>query len=144
VLAVGSDTDDLRRIARSLSELGVEIEDEVLVQKETTCAYSPFGPADEAREAMLTDFVSRSGDAEVAEVTVDPEAAIAGLSLREAARRETLRDETLVIAIERDDTVLTPHGDTEIRPDDIVTVFSRDGVTEEMLANFSSTGAGDP
>jgi len=108
VLAVGTDTEDLRRIARSLSDLGIEIEDEVLVQNETTQSYAPFGPATETQEALLTDFVSLSGDAEVAEVTVDRDAAIAGMSLQEAARRETFTDDTLVIAIERDDTVLTP------------------------------------
>ncbi|MBZ6494451.1 Lrp/AsnC family transcriptional regulator [Natrinema longum] len=141
VLAVGNDTADLRRIARSLSDLGIEIEDEVLVQNETTQPYSPFGPADETRDAMLTDFISLSGDAEVAEVTVDRDAPIAGMCLQEAARRETFPDDTLVIAIERDDTVLTPHGDTEIRPDDIVTVFSRNGVTDETITSFRSSAS---
>ncbi|MFB1066053.1 winged helix-turn-helix transcriptional regulator [Natrinema sp. H-ect4] len=143
VLAVGTDTEDLRRIARSLSDLGIEIEDEVLVQNETTQSYAPFGPATETQEALLTDFVSLSGDAEVAEVTVDRDATIAGMSLQEAARRETFTDDTLVIAIERDDTVLTPHGDTKIRPDDIVTVFSRNGVTEETIATFRSRETAD-
>ncbi|WP_226005335.1 Lrp/AsnC family transcriptional regulator [Natrinema salinisoli] len=143
VLAVGADTEDLRRIARSLSDLGLEIEDEVLVQNETTQPYSPFGPGNQTREAMLTDFISLSGDAEVAEVTVDRDAPVAGTSLQEAARRETFTDDTLVIAIERDDTVLTPHGDTEIRPDDIVTVFSRNGVTEETIKSFRSSETAD-
>ncbi|SER55078.1 Lrp/AsnC family transcriptional regulator [Natrinema salaciae] len=143
VLAVGADTEDLRRIARSLSDLGLEIEDEVLVQSETTQAYSPFGPGNETREAMLTDFISLSGDAEVAEVTVDRDAPVAGMSLQEAARRETFTDDTLVIAIERDDTVVTPHGDTKIRPDDIVTVFSRNGVTDETITSFRSSEVAD-
>ncbi|WP_222920045.1 Lrp/AsnC family transcriptional regulator [Natrinema sp. SYSU A 869] len=143
VLAVGKDTEDLRRIARSLSDLGVEIEDEVLVQTETTCAYSPYGPTDETKNAILTDFISLSGDAEVAEVTVDRDAPAAGMSIQEAARCDALTDDTLVIAIERDDTVLTPHGDTEIRPDDIVTLFSRGGVTEETIANFNSSQESD-
>lgn len=136
VLAVGEDTADLRRIARALSDLGIEIEDEVLVQDETTRAYAPFGPSDETREAMLTDFISLSGDAEVAEVTVDEDARIAGMNLQEASRREVLDDDALVVAIERDDAVLTPHGDTVVRPDDIITLFSRNGVAEETIAAF--------
>jgi len=136
VLAVGQDTDDLRRIARSLSELGVEIEDEVLVQSETTQSYAPFGSDDGSPDAMLTDFISLSGDAEVAEITVDAEAAIAGTTLKEAMHRELLDEDTLVVAIERDDAVLTPHGDTRIESDDIVTLFSRGGVTDRTLGIF--------
>lgn len=136
VLAVGEETEDLRRIARSLSDLGVELEDEVLVQNETSRAYAPFGPDDEARDAVLTDFISLSGDAEVAEVTVEREAPVSGLTIQEAARREIFDDDTLVIAIERDDVVLTPHGETEILPDDIVTLFSRGGVSDETLEIF--------
>lgn len=136
VLAVGGETEDLRRIARSLSDLGVELEDEVLVQNETSRAYAPFGPDDQARDAVLTDFISLSGDAEVAEVTVERAAPVAGLTIAEAARREIFDDDTLVIAIERDDAVLTPHGETEIVPDDIVTLFSRGGVSDETLEIF--------
>ena len=141
VLAVGEDTADLRRIARSLSDLGIEIEDEVIVQNETTQAYAPFGPDDGSQSETVTDFISLSGDAEVAEVTVAPEAPIAGTSLAEAVQRDVLDDDSLVIAIERDDSVLTPHGDTEIRPDDIVTVFSRGGVDEETVQAFRGENA---
>jgi len=136
VLAVGEDTDDLRRIARSLSDLGIEIEDEVLVQNETTHSYAPFGPEEGERSETVTDFISLSGDAEVAEVTVERGAPIAGASLEQAVREGVLDDDSLVIAIERDDSVLTPHGSTEIKPDDIVTVFSRGGVDEETIETF--------
>ncbi|ELZ15185.1 AsnC family transcriptional regulator [Haloterrigena salina JCM 13891] len=143
VLAVGEDTADLRRIARALSDLGIEIEDEVLVQNETARPYSPFGPTDETHEAMLTDFISLSGDAEVAEVTVDRDARIAGMSLQEAAQRDVLDDDSLVVAIERDDAVVTPHGDTVIRPDDIVTLFARDGVADETIDVFHADDAAE-
>jgi len=136
VLAVGEDTEDLRRIARALSDLGVDIEDEVMVQKETTGTYAPFGPDEGTQDAILTDFISLSGDAEVAEVTVDDDADIAGTTLRDAVRNGVLDDDTLVVAIERDDAVLTPHGDTRIEPDDIVTLFSRGGVTDRTVEAF--------
>lgn len=139
VVAVGEDTSDLRRIARALSELGIEIEDEVLVQNETHGTYTPFGPDDETEYETLTDFISLAGDADVAEVTVDDGAPIAGVTLQTAMERALLDDDALVIAVERDDTVLTPHGDTTIQPDDVVTVFSRIGVDEETIAPFRST-----
>ncbi|WP_222912709.1 Lrp/AsnC family transcriptional regulator [Natrinema sp. SYSU A 869] len=138
VLAVGENTSDLRRIARSLSDLGLEIEDEVLVQNETRHAYAPFGSDEDTHHERITDFISLTGDAEVAEITANPEAPIAGVTLEQAVRKEILDEDTLVIAIERGDTVLTPHGNTEIRADDVVTVFSRGGIGESTIEAFRS------
>lgn len=137
VLAVGDDTTDLRRIARAISSLGIEIEDEDLVQTETFHPYAPYGPADEPRDS-ISDFVSLAGGSEIAEVTVREEASIAGLDLEAAVDRGLLGEDALVIAIERDDAVITPHGDTVIRPDDLVTVFSRGGVDDDTLDLFYS------
>jgi Trk K+ transport system NAD-binding subunit len=46
--------------------------------------------------------------------------------------------DTLVIAIERGDRELTPHGDSVVEPDDIVTVLSRGG-GDPPLAAFRRT-----
>lgn len=135
VLAVGTDTDDLRRIGRSLAELGIEIEDEVLVHNESFSTYASFEP-DEKPLKPPTDFISLAGDSEVVEVTVRTDAPLAGLTLEEAGQQEILDDDTLVVTIERDGTVLTPRGGTMIQPDDIVTVFARTGVTNETLNAF--------
>lgn len=135
VLAVGEDTTDLRRVARAISSLGIEIEDEDLVQTETFHPYAPYGPSDEPRDSV-SDFVSLAGGSEIAEVTVRDDAPIAGLSLETAVDRALLDEDALVIAIERDDAVLTPHGDTVVRPADLVTVFSRGGVDSETLDAF--------
>ena len=70
------------------------------------------------------------------EVTVQSETPIADLTLEEAAKEGILDEETLVIAIERDDLELTPHGDTVIRPDDIVTILSRTGGDADALSAF--------
>lgn len=138
VLAVGEGTSDLRQVAREIAKLGIEIEDEDLVQSEHFDPYQPFGPDDEEPTA-LSDFISLSGGAEVLEVTIPEGAPIAGLTLEEAGRREVLVDELLVVSIERDDTVITPRGGTEIRADDLVTVLCRGGVTEETLEAFEAT-----
>jgi len=137
VMAVGEDTEALQRTARALSKLGIELEDEDLVQNETTSPYAPFGPDDEPPTRGATDFISLTGDANVVEMTVDGDAPVAGLSLKEAAREGVLDEETLVIAIERDDRVLTPRGETVLRPDDIVTLLSRGGDVEQALASFA-------
>ncbi|WP_249038771.1 TrkA C-terminal domain-containing protein [Haloterrigena salifodinae] len=49
--------------------------------------------------------------------------------------------ESLVIATERGDTVLAPHGETTIRADDIVTVFSKDGIGSRTLDALRRDGS---
>lgn len=147
ILAVGEDTAALRRITRALSQLGIEIEDETLVEAETDSPYSSFGPDDDVPAGEATDFISLTGDANVVNVTVKDDVPIVGKTLEEAVRRGLLDDDSLVIAIERDDRILTPHGTTTIEPDDIVTVLSRSGDTDSVLEAFvspSEGGASDP
>jgi DNA-binding Lrp family transcriptional regulator len=136
VLAVGESTSDLRRIARRLTDIGIHIEDEDLVEEELFAPYGPFDPDDGERAPEANDFISLTGTASVVEVTVQSEAPIANLTLEAAADRGILDGETLVIAIERGDRELTPHGDTVVQPDDIVTVLSRAGEDANALSAF--------
>jgi DNA-binding Lrp family transcriptional regulator len=135
VLAVGEDTQDLRRIGTTLSELGVELDDEMLLEDDETRAYAPFGPEDAPRR-IPADFIALSDDAEVVELTVQPDAPIADVTLSEAAENGLLADDPLVVSITRGDERLTPHGDTTIRPNDVVTVFSSGGVDDETVHAF--------
>jgi DNA-binding Lrp family transcriptional regulator len=136
VVAVGADTEALRRVARALSQLGIEIEDETLVEAETHSPYAPFGPEEQRTAGEATDFISLAGDANVVDVTVEAGAPVVGKSLETAVGEGILDDDSLVIAIERGDQVLTPHGTTTIQPDDIVTVLSRSGDVEGVLDAF--------
>ena len=141
IMAVGENTEALRRVTRALSQLGIEIEDETLVEAETHSPYSSFGPEDELPGTEATDFISLAGDANVIDVTVDDDAPIVGRSLEEAVRDDVLDDDSLVVAIERGDEVLTPHGTTSIEPDDLVTVLSRRGRTDAVLEAFVTDAA---
>ncbi|MFC6732412.1 Lrp/AsnC family transcriptional regulator [Haladaptatus sp. DYSN1] len=136
ILAVGEDTTDLRRVARALSELDIEIEDEELVEDEFIEPYTPFVPEITPSQPKPNDFISLTGDSNVVEVAVKQDASIAGLSLEEVGQQGILDEDTLVIAIERDDRELTPHGATVIRPDDIVTLLSRNGASLDDLEAF--------
>ncbi|KAB1197244.1 MULTISPECIES: Lrp/AsnC family transcriptional regulator [Haloferax] len=136
VLAVGESTSDLRRIARRLTDIGIHIEDEDLVEEEIFAPYGPFDPNDGDQTPEANDFISLTGNASVVEVTVQSDAPIANLALEEAARQGILDEDTLVIAIERDDRELTPHGDTIVSPDDIVTILSRAGEDGDALSAF--------
>lgn len=136
VLAVGERTEDLRRVARTLSGLGIEIEDETLMEAETHRPYDPFGPAEEVPASEPTDVISLAGEATVVDVTVQADAPIVDQTLEEAVQEGLLDGDSLVIAIERDDRVLTPHGTTAIRRDDIVTVLCPGGETDGVLDAF--------
>lgn len=136
VTAVGEDMADLSRVARDLADLGIEVEEENLIQQEYRGPYDAFGPEDDSEGHSITDFMSLSGGAEVVELTVATGAPMAGLTLREANQQGVIDAEDLVISIERDDEMLTPKGDTRVRADDVVTLFSRTGIDDDAIAAF--------
>jgi DNA-binding Lrp family transcriptional regulator len=136
VLAVGESTSDLRRVARRLTDIGIHIEDEDLLEEELFAPYGPFDPDDGEQAPEANDFISLTGNASVVEVAVHADAPIANLTLETAAKQGILDEDTLVIAIERDHLELTPHGDTVIKPDDIVTILSRAGGDADALSAF--------
>jgi len=139
VLAVGDDARDLKRVARGLSQLGIEIEDEDLIEDELFDTYAPFHPDETDSGPELNDFISLTGDSNVVEVTVGSDAPVVGLSLEEASREGIISDQVLVIGIERDDRELTPKGDTVVQADDILTVLSRSEADLVSLEPFHGT-----
>ncbi|WP_224334113.1 Lrp/AsnC family transcriptional regulator [Haloprofundus halobius] len=135
VLAVGEDIADLRRVARALSSLGIEIEDEDLVQADSYLPYAPYAPErEDERRGTFSDFVSLTGGSEIVEATIGEGAPIDGLTLSEAGDRGLLGEDTLVISVDRGESVVTPRGDTVLRAGDKVTLFSRGDVPDETLA----------
>lgn len=137
VLAVGADTDDLRRIGTTLSEGGIEIEDEMILERETIQPFAPFGPDEPTDRSNVTDALAVEEGDEIVEVAVDSEAPIAGETIQDAVERGILADEPLVVAIEREGELRTPHGDTAIRPGDVVTVFACGGISTETRRAFT-------
>jgi Lrp/AsnC family leucine-responsive transcriptional regulator len=142
VTVIGADTNDLTHIGRALSELGVDIVDEGLLQREYFHPYQPFGPEEGLAEQSMADFMSLAGDAEVVSLTVAEGAPVAGRTLREANEEGLIGTDVLVVAIERENAMLAPRGETTIRPDDLATVFARDGVSDELLSLFTDESMG--
>ncbi|MFC7156237.1 TrkA C-terminal domain-containing protein [Halomarina halobia] len=136
VTAVGDDIQELTRVSNDLSSIGLEIEEENLLQSEQILPYNKFGPDTSRDGHTIADFMKLSGGAEVVELTVSANAEIAGLTLSEANQRGVIHPDILVVSIERDDTILTPRGDTTVRSDDLVTVFCRSGLDKETLDAF--------
>lgn len=138
VTAVGADTEDISRIAGELSDSGLDIEDESVVEAEYHRPYGPFGPEDAPVGPSLTDFMSLAGGAEVVEFTVSEGAAVAGQTIEGAVEDGLLADEMLVVGIERDGDVLTPRGETSIQPGDVVSLFSKSGLKQDALDIFGA------
>lgn len=90
----------------------------------------------------VKDFMQLAGGAEVFEITVVEDAPIAGHTLAEADSSDLLAEDTLIVAIERNGEVITPKGGTTLKPGDLVTVFSKEGVTDRLLTTFAGEQRG--
>jgi DNA-binding Lrp family transcriptional regulator len=136
VVAVGEDTEDLREIARSLSELDIQIEDEELVQTEIRSPYGPFAPEEGAERSGPTDLVTLPDGTDVVEVAVSTDAPVVGKSVVEIKDQGLIEEDTLLVSMERDGELLQPDGDTVIKSDDVVTLLPRQTPREDVLAVF--------
>lgn len=137
--AVGEDKQEITRIGRDLSNLGLEIEDEALVQRDYYHPYQPFGP-DSALSPTVSNLMNLrelAGDAKVVDVTVSETASASGLKIRDLSDEGLLENGQLIVAIERDDEVIMPNGESEIRAGDIVTVLSQHGEADDLTKLFS-------
>ena len=88
------------------------------------------------KRPSIKDYMRVGEHAEVFEITVGDDAPVTGKTLSEAADGSLFEDGILVVAIERDDEVLTPRGETQIRAGDLVTVFSEFGATPDVTDVF--------
>lgn len=138
ITVVGTNTDDVSRIASQLTDLGLEIEDEGVIEDEYHHPYQPFGPEDAPTGPSLTDFMSLAGGAEVIEFTVSEGADVAGLTIEEAVGEGLLSEEMLVVGVEREGDVITPKGETGLQPGDVVSLFSKDPLERDALEVFGT------
>lgn len=142
--AVGQDKAEITRIARDLSNLGLEIADEALVQRDYHHPYQPFGPKSHPSSTVsnLTNLRELAGDAKVVDVTVAESSEANGRTIRELSEEDFLGEGLLIVAIERGEEVIMPNGDTEIQEGDLLTVLSQRGETEHITDQF--TGQASP
>jgi len=93
------------------------------------------------KRPSIVDFMRIGDEAEVFEITVEPNAPVAGKTLTEAADDGLLEDDMLVVAIERDDASapITPRGNTRIEAGDLLTVYSTEGTTPAVTDIFGHT-----
>jgi len=138
ITVVGADTGDINQIAGELADLGIQIEDESVIEGEYHTPYNPFGPEGVPKGPSLTDFMSLAGDAEVVEFTVSEGAQIANMTIEQAVEKGLIADEMLVVGIEREGDVLTPKGETVIQTGDVVSLFSKAPLKKDSLEAFGT------
>jgi trk system potassium uptake protein TrkA len=90
-----------------------------------------------ARPAIV-DYLRIGEEAEVFEITITEDAPVADKTIEQAVQSGMIPDDVLIIAVERDgqDPPITPRGDTKIKPDDLVTVYSAFGADPELTDLF--------
>ena len=137
IKAVGTDTDDITRIAQDITDLGIRIDDEGLIHREYFRPYARFGPKREDATSPVTGVAGLAGAADVVELVVKDDAPIASRSLNEANEEGLLSPGVLVVRIDRGEESITPSGSTVIREDDFVTIHSRSGITDDTLGVFT-------
>ncbi|KXB05390.1 AsnC family transcriptional regulator [candidate division MSBL1 archaeon SCGC-AAA382A13] len=136
IKAVGKNTDDIAQISEKLTDLGMEIEDEDLIQREHFHPYHSFGPEDEQMEPLI-DLRRITGNAETANLTIRETAPVTGKTVEEINKLGLLNKNILLVAIEREDKTITPKGDTIIKSGDIVTLFSPSEIDDKTLQAFT-------
>lgn len=132
VKIVGEDTDSLTRIARKLTNLGLEVKDESLLYREYFNPYHGFRP-DSERE--LPSDIQR-GDGMIS-LKVTSEAPIAGKTLQKANKGGIIPENVLVVSIERNNRLITPKGTTTIHDGDTVKLFSSSEMSPEDIEVFN-------
>ena len=137
IKAVGTDTDDITRIAQDITDLGIRIDDEGLVHREYFRPYAQFGPKREEATSPVTGVAGLAGAADVVELVVEEDAPVAGKSLKKANEAGLLSPDVLVVRIDRGEEGITPSGSTVIQEDDFVTIHSRSGITDDTLGMFT-------
>ncbi|ELZ91521.1 Trk potassium uptake system protein [Haloferax mucosum ATCC BAA-1512] len=90
------------------------------------------------KRPSIVDYMRIGDRAEVFEIRVEEEAPIEGRTIQEAAQDGLLDGDTLIVAIEREesDGPVTPRGDTVIGADDLLTVYSAKGATPDVTDVF--------
>ncbi len=136
LIAVGETTDEFRRIMRSLTEMGITVEEKSLLQNELFEPFGEYGPDESGPNWSPADSLHLASGVDLFEVTVTQDAPLVDLSLADAVDQGILDTDLLVVAIEREGRVLTPRGDTVVRADDVVTLVSNHGEPESILAPF--------
>jgi Lrp/AsnC family leucine-responsive transcriptional regulator len=141
VTGIATDTADMKRIARKIAALGVDIDQEELVHQEHFQPYRPFNSEQPEMGESVTSIADLSDDADVVELSVAERAPIAGKTIQTAVEEGLVTEDLLIISINEKGgrNATTPASDTVIQAGDVVTLFSRTEIAERSLRAFTGS-----
>ncbi len=90
-----------------------------------------------ARRRKLADLVTMAGGAQMFRMTITRESPLLGKSLLECGKQELIPSGILFAALEREGEVLIPSGPTVLQEGDVVTVYSKEHVSDEFIERLA-------
>lgn len=92
-----------------------------------------------ARKSELAHRVRRAErlepqDTEYAEIKLEDGDLAVGSTIRQVA--QTLPEDCIIVSIHRDDKIIIPHGDTVLRPADLITIYTRSSLIETLQSQL--------
>lgn len=89
------------------------------------------------KRPKIRDFLNISGNAEIFVASVTEKSAMINKSIEEFGRESSVLEGSLVVAVEREEELLIPTGETEIKAGDLITVFSKEGASDEEISKLT-------
>ncbi len=90
-----------------------------------------------ARRRKLTDLVTMAGGAQMFRMTITRNSPLVQKSLLECGKQELIPPGILFAALEREGEVLIPSGPTKLQEGDVVTVYSKEHVSDEFIERLA-------
>ncbi len=90
-----------------------------------------------ARRRKLTDLVTMVGGAQMFRMTITQDSPLLGKTLVECGKQGLIPSGILFAALEREGEVLIPSGSTIMQEGDVVTVYSKEHVSDELIERLA-------
>lgn len=92
------------------------------------------------RLPIARDFMQLGGEVEMVEFSVDENSKAGGKKVAELEKEGIIPESSRIIIVKREEEVILPKSDTEIRAEDILVVVSKESDTEKLVKPFKSEG----
>lgn len=85
------------------------------------------------QEPKFKDFVQLRGGAELTEITLDKHSSMVGKTILDVLEAGMITDQDIIVAIYRRGELIIPHGDTQFKIGDTVTILSKQGISNDIF-----------
>jgi trk system potassium uptake protein TrkA len=89
------------------------------------------------KRPQLLDLVTLAGGAQIFKATVTEKSPLVGKTLRDCGKQGRIPQFTLIVALEQGGKLLIPSGNTVLQAEDLITVFSGERATDELVKRFT-------